>query len=90
MSGVTAVVAASFVRRHFWMILAVVAGTALRLITMATYRPAFMFFGDSYAHLIYAQRVTPRHCVRDFEVSGRHGQIRLPARQRSLHHRVRH
>jgi hypothetical protein len=59
MSGATSVVAAPFLRRHFWFILAVVAGTALRLITIATYRPALMFFGDSYAHLIHAQRVTP-------------------------------
>jgi hypothetical protein len=43
-----------------WILLALIGvGVALRGLTMFAYRPAFMFFGDSFAYIIGAQRFQP-------------------------------
>jgi hypothetical protein len=44
---------------HWLFLLFLVIGVAIRLLTMATYSPAFMFFGDSYAYTVAAQRFEP-------------------------------
>lgn len=45
--------------RHWIFVGLVVAGVAIRALAMFAYRPAFMFFGDSFSYIIGAQRLTP-------------------------------
>ena len=46
-------------RRHWIMATLVTAGVVLRAITIFAYKPALMFFGDSYAYVVAAQRFQP-------------------------------
>lgn len=50
---------ADVLRRHWIFTALVVVGALIRLLAMVAYRPAFMFFGDSFSYIIGAQRLTP-------------------------------
>jgi Glycosyl transferase family 4 len=45
--------------RHWIFITLVVVGAAIRALATFAYRPAFMFFGDSFSYIIGAQRLAP-------------------------------
>ena len=46
-------------RTHWLITLLVVVGAALRVLTVVAYKPAIMFFGDSYAYIVAAERLQP-------------------------------
>jgi len=46
-------------RQHWLISVLVLVGGGLRILTMLTYRPAIMFFGDSYSYIVGAQRLEP-------------------------------
>ncbi|MUH43599.1 MAG: hypothetical protein F2792_05395, partial [Actinobacteria bacterium] len=46
-------------RYHWVMALLVISGVVLRVLTVLAYKPALMFFGDSYAYVVAAQRFQP-------------------------------
>jgi hypothetical protein len=51
--------AGDLLARHWLLIVLVVVGVAVRALTIAGYRPAFMFFGDSFSYIVGAQRLQP-------------------------------
>jgi len=46
-------------RQHWLIALLVLVGATLRILTVIAYRPAIMFFGDSYSYIVGAQRLQP-------------------------------
>ena len=51
--------ARALLRRHALLVLLLAAGTALRLVVLATFRPALEFLQDSYDYLLNAQHLQP-------------------------------
>jgi hypothetical protein len=45
--------------RHWIFVTLVIVGAAIRVLATVAYRPAFMFFGDSFSYIIGAQRLSP-------------------------------
>lgn len=50
---------AQLARRHWIFLTLLIVGSAVRALATISYRPAFMFFGDSFSYLIGAQRLAP-------------------------------